>query len=1357
MLETVVSLKNIDKHYWLSVAKQSLIGSFLSIFKAVDRNGTKREICALKDIELSINKGETIGIIGENASGKTTILRIISRITMPTRGQLQVRGKVAGLLDLGAGFHSELTGKENIYLDAALYGLGRQEIDSVYEKILEFSGLGDFINAQVKTYSQGMLVRLGFAIAIHVNPDIFLIDDSLAVGDEEFQRKCLNKIAELKEQGKTIIVVSHDLDSISRICDRGILLQAGRIVKDDSMHKVILRYVEAVGDKNSIASIDRGKLSVIFNAGKIVLLWDGKPITKNFGGYVSLQFLDKWVMSWHGQWQVLESDETSWKVLGTLNKYDIKILIECIVEDERLLKFSVKIECLRLVKLKKSGFGFMLSEKYGKFHDEQSLKDIENLNASGGEWSDVYRSDESLAPLILSSSEDIPVMKMNFAQDKFPSFNLIQNTAKDLDARVMQIQTVLPAVFLSEGQESDCVDYTLNIALLDEKSYNSFVNDRKQTAVIQSEDLKLQAAKNGMQIFYKNQLLNNSRNIIFGFNFKDKTFDLFDGQWRLEKQGRQILKIFSEFKEISLSLKLVLEIESDQLKWNVSVAGNELKAPDSLFVQAYLNEQYVKYFDAAHEGEFLSFCEYTEKVASCEPCAGFIGLCASDYVLPAVALEVQPEGFLVLQNSDFNVKSRILIGQVSGRNKLNGRIVLFDNDEQKKAFVDIKQQESGLNSLHSGNGMHLEFFNNKICIYKNDIEITQGEGLCSGVFFQGRWHESKELVKEFKKNGQTLQVRIKRKLPKVDEVWYIDFDGYLLRWSIELESSESVAGLACKAGIMMKTNFVKWMHSYENGSFSRDKEYSLIDSEDRNNFLLGVKAPGNDFPALTFERTRAFDPAGVIIQKINNSHCLMFKFNGAKEINDEFKQEVFSGNFQLLLPDKWDEYIQKCRKNNFSISLNDSFQLFVGPQEVKLISGDKKLSEKDGLRVSLITEKGDFDSHTADWCFQKIDKNRITVKLVWADAPFEQEWLLTLGAKCVLWSVRLIVKKRILLRELFVNVFLNSSFNRWLTQESGGEIDFGKEESHPVTIFDNRSSFVALCHGAVSEANRAFILNPCVNMNKWFLHLYKYHKENVVACGAHSVINANGEYLAVGSHEIFKGEISLNDDLEQSKNSKDDKSIYVLESGKLEIKICKGRIKLFWENQELTNALGMHTAFFKNNNWIDSTLSAWNLDAASDKTVISLYWNNLFAFQKWTLKIVNEQELLWQIKTEIQEEGITDFTAGLMLKTEYDCYQADGMRAQKFPGQFNLTHWEELVCDDKPIKAIAQKSGWPDILFEGYVEGSVSSNIIENSDALHSARVLKLETKVPKGNKSNPCLFSSKIRIILKGAKNGRH
>lgn len=238
----------------------------------------RQDFWGLSDVSLVINAGTTIGLIGHNGSGKSTLLKVLGGIIQPTQGTVEQRGRVAALLELGAGFHPDLTGRENVYLNGAVLGLSREEVDAQFDAIVEFSGVGEFIDTQVKFYSSGMYVRLAFAIAVHTDPDILLVDEVLAVGDEQFQEKCLAKIKEFQTEGRTIIIVSHALDQISSLCDRVVVMDKGKLVYDGIPVTAIDRFRKLLTD-NAVGQARPDQISHALEIRKIHLSdAEGRPL-----------------------------------------------------------------------------------------------------------------------------------------------------------------------------------------------------------------------------------------------------------------------------------------------------------------------------------------------------------------------------------------------------------------------------------------------------------------------------------------------------------------------------------------------------------------------------------------------------------------------------------------------------------------------------------------------------------------------------------------------------------------------------------------------------------------------------------------------------------------------------------------------------------------------------------------------------------------------------------------------------------------------------------------------------------------------------------------------------------------------
>ncbi|MCO4235821.1 ABC transporter ATP-binding protein [Pseudarthrobacter raffinosi] len=227
------------------ISKQFVLRHTRSIKEAVvwlakGRKGDLSEkFHALKNVSVEVKTGETVALLGLNGSGKSTLLKHISGVMLPDSGTVRTRGRVAGLIEVGAGFHPDLSGRDNVFLNGAILGMTEQQVNDRFDDIVEFSEIGQFIDTEVKFYSSGMYLRLAFSVAVHTDPEVFLIDEILAVGDEPFQRKCIDKIQELARNGKTLVVVSHDLDLVSRICARGILLEHGNVLFDGPIHDAV--------------------------------------------------------------------------------------------------------------------------------------------------------------------------------------------------------------------------------------------------------------------------------------------------------------------------------------------------------------------------------------------------------------------------------------------------------------------------------------------------------------------------------------------------------------------------------------------------------------------------------------------------------------------------------------------------------------------------------------------------------------------------------------------------------------------------------------------------------------------------------------------------------------------------------------------------------------------------------------------------------------------------------------------------------------------------------------------------------------------------------------------------------------
>ncbi|MDG2054447.1 MAG: ABC transporter ATP-binding protein [Phycisphaerales bacterium] len=299
MNNQIINVENLGKMYRIGGESghprqfRELIVGMLSaplrrLRRLSEHGGDQREFWALRNVSFKVNQGEVVGVVGSNGAGKSTLLKLLSRITMPTEGEITYRGRVASLLEVGTGFHPELTGRENIFLNGSILGMRRAEIKDRFDEIVSFSGVEQFLDTPVKRYSSGMYVRLAFSVAAHLEPEILLIDEVLAVGDIAFQQRCLKKMNQVStEDGRTVFFVSHNLAAVKQLCSRAILLEGGKVTMDGSTQDVLKKYLTSLAEGSNSAFTDnpnRSGAGDIRLVGGRLLNSDGESKSQFLGG-----------------------------------------------------------------------------------------------------------------------------------------------------------------------------------------------------------------------------------------------------------------------------------------------------------------------------------------------------------------------------------------------------------------------------------------------------------------------------------------------------------------------------------------------------------------------------------------------------------------------------------------------------------------------------------------------------------------------------------------------------------------------------------------------------------------------------------------------------------------------------------------------------------------------------------------------------------------------------------------------------------------------------------------------------------------------------------------------------------------
>jgi len=433
---TILSVQNVGKQYRLRRDTGMLMKEVL---RPMLGRGKVGKFWALKNIDFDVKSGQSIGIIGPNGSGKSTLLRIIAGITAPTEGDVIVEGRVASLLELGAGFHPYLTGRDNVYLNGALLGIKKEQISRDFDKITDFSGIGEFIDMPVKDYSSGMFVRLAFSVAIHSDPDIFLVDEVLSVGDEDFQLRCRERIRELQRTGKTIVFVSHDLAQVNEICDELVLLQKGEMVRYGDADSTINYYLQTVGNQTGIATLRHGPLEAVFNNGRLSLFWHGRPLTKRMGLYASVLYRGGWHETTHAAWQVAQKSPGGFTAIGTAWRLPVEYRWQSRFVGERTVETSIEMRTERRVELQQRHLSLLLRPELSRWVTACEEGSFDERRPDDQDWHPLTGASSTSSFLaVYSDDEQFPAVIERIIDRSPMDLSVVFNSDYVLDAGILQ-------------------------------------------------------------------------------------------------------------------------------------------------------------------------------------------------------------------------------------------------------------------------------------------------------------------------------------------------------------------------------------------------------------------------------------------------------------------------------------------------------------------------------------------------------------------------------------------------------------------------------------------------------------------------------------------------------------------------------------------------------------------------------------------------------------------------------------------------------------------------------------------------------------------------------------------------------
>lgn len=705
---------------------------------------------ALRGISFQISAGETVGIIGENGSGKTTILKIIAGLLKPDRGEAKVTGRVAGLLDMGAGFQPELTGRDNIRLNLNLSGMDPAKLEAVCEKVIRFADIGKFIDAPVKCYSQGMFVRLAFSAAIHVEPEILVIDDILAVGDEYFQRKCIKRIFELKDSGTTIICVTHDMHMLRKLCGRALFIKEGRVLKDDLAEKVIPFYTQMIGAKDTVAVLAQGPFSLIFNNGRMFLNWKDKPVTSNTGGYTRFLVHGKSYHSFQADWEVQKESETRFWARGRLFQLGLTQVWKIEIQDDFSVKWDVEIQADEPLDIQEGYLNLLLQKEYTDWFTSAEKGHFPAIHEDSHDWQPLAekRASYECMGVMAQGTEDagLPGLIFESQDHSLGAQGQVFNSDALAGCRILQYTIFLKQ--RSNVSREDQARWFAGRILLNVSSPEQYLSDLQAGHTLALSVAKLIFENGRCNIFSKEFGPSAIHSVVSSIYADGRRYFSTLARWKVEKAGphKMIVQLtwpdapFIQIWEIEalgenvfhfkifLRVSDVVHIEQQMLNWTLAKEYTSWACGP---VEQKFPEDFLE-----HEVDILQKCIRPSELEVSS---------RIDHV-PAAVLRASyaEDSFIKIFNTDIFSRSREVriykIGSEDQERVLPGDHLCFDAEisfGKKKAIAE----NTAPRKIDRGD-LSVCFDQGRGQLYWKGKELTKNLGLYTALRCQGRWHSS---------------------------------------------------------------------------------------------------------------------------------------------------------------------------------------------------------------------------------------------------------------------------------------------------------------------------------------------------------------------------------------------------------------------------------------------------------------------------------------------------------------------------------------------------------------------------------------------------------------------------------------
>lgn len=1020
---------------------------------------------ALEDTSFEVKKGEVLGIVGQNGAGKTTLLKLIAGMLVPDKGKVVANGKISVLMELGAGFNPEFTGIENIIFNAQTYGFREEELNRRTEEIIEFTGLGKFIYAPIKYYSQGMYMRLAFALAIFVEPDILLIDDILAVGDEEAQQKCTGKIFGLKKAGKTIVLVSHDMNMISKLCDRAILLEKGKIVQEGLPQKVIPRYLETVGNKKGIITLTKGKLRVVFNNGAMILSYEDITLTKGMSGYLSflLPTLNFWSSSFNLDWRI-RTPVANEVVADGVNEDGTISLIWKIQIQENKLYWNIKA---RGGLIKEPHIDLFLAPEYEKWISLQKEGDF-GFFVHKSNWHQVSfgnRRDNMIGVGKKSEEDNLPFLVLEIGE-KDSQFRL-SNTGYEQEARIIQLPLINNTISLKIDFFSDIVmfrnyiDHARKQFLLKQQEELRRLRD---SSTISSDTFRLFAdvENKAIRLYYKDREITKGSGLHSSFLLDDIWYDLSSCNWQVKKEnGILILHLYWEKRKFTQTWNLF--IKEDCLIWQVDAESDQPVEYSVLKFGFFLVPEYKSFFCGHQESDFPKEFTFWQDMTLEEPKAELFGVRKKNN-LPAVVLENKQGCYCIVQNSD--IQSSCYALQLSlhkqdviqKKSSFFTKLRLFEEEnpvftylekEKEKRFLEQQDKFKYLRDSRTISSANFSLFadieNKTIRFYYKDKEITEKSGLYSLFCVSDNWFHLRDAQWQVEKISQDKLVLISHyEFLPLSQIWEFIFkEENSLMVEIKMEINNPMSISSQDVRLELKDKYRSWKTTSEQGEFLVSRYISNICPirlrDNKISKIVLVPGSKRDIPKLFFSALSHLGKRIFSIYKGKGKSeeylCLASSLIIPKKemLVNPGKHIYFEGEVILDGDIKLEE--DSALEGIVGLS-RGSLKFIFDRGRGKILWREKELTAGLCMYTSVRHLGIWYDSYQASWQLSRKDGSKMVISGYWPHIPISQTWQIEVVDKnLIFWKADLEIYEEVVLEIEQANLMLSSEYRFWVIPE----------------------------------------------------------------------------------------------------------------------------------------------------------------------------------------------------------------------------------------------------------------------------------------------------------------------------------